>query len=820
MNMRKMKFLLATLLIAKVSIVMAGPADPNQRKAIKLDDGTMKIVQLIGDEYGYCWKSLDNGICYREIPGQKDSYVEVSELDVFREASRQRRAARRTVVAGSRSELGYPCTHLNLKGSKRVLALLVEFPDISFSSANASEYRNFFNATNYTTGKNKGSVKKYFLDQSNNQLELNFDVVGPVRLSKKSTYYGKATETANDAHAQEMVYEALELANHQVDFSQYDWEGNGTADMIVVIFAGLDQSTGGTSDNIWAHKGNIDARFDNVDIKQYACASELRKINNVEQTNSIGTICHEMSHAFGLPDTYDTTTGNYGTKRWDIMGIGVHNDDGYTPAGYTAYDKMFCLWQSPIVLREDKNVSSMRPMSEGGDFYLIPNDACEYEFFLLENRQQTGWDNGLPGHGMLVMHVDYDETLFYYNIVNRIGTISGFTNDHERMGLVLADNDTTINMNDYYIWQACQQGDLYPHKSNNSLTNTSTPAAKLFHKNIDDTNLLSKPVTNIKENGDGTISFRFANGLASQAICHLTSKNEKFRFMSDTDAKLVVDIKNDGYVDFAQKIGLYVYTNENGKLVIQQPRYIQKVSLSVGETRTLEFPLSGLTDGVNYYAYIFYYKEPNATSWSQMGGEHLFNMGDRNKFVVSMDEETITMSQTLNTVKLEATFHNESYRQYNRGIGLYTYINEDGKNIIQAPRAFVAGDIDSYSDKRLSFTLGNLKEEVEYSAYFFYYSSEIANSWTQMSGPFKIVYDPKRFALGDANGDGTISILDVVAVVNYILGRPSDAFVFKAADINGDNTIGETDVNGIGNIVLGKDPDGAGALLEYRGLSH
>ena len=89
-----------------------------------------------------------------------------------------------------------------------------------------------------------------------------------------------------------------------------------------------------------------------------------------------------------------------------------------------------------------------------------------------------------------------------------------------------------------------------------------------------------------------------------------------------------------------------------------------------------------------------------------------------------------------------------------------------------------------------------------------------------MSGPFKIVYDPKRFALGDANGDGTISILDVVAVVNYILGRPSDAFVFKAADINGDNTIDETDVNGIGNIVLGKDPDGAGALLEYRGLSH
>lgn len=803
MNTRKMKLLLVTLLMAVANTVTAGPADPNQRKTIKLDDGTVKTVQLMGDEYGYYWKSLDNSGSYREKPGQKDRYVEVSEVEVLKEATSRRRAARRPVAAGARSELGYPCTKLNLKGNKRVLALLVEFPDKSFSSANAAEYHNFFNAVNYTTGKNKGSVKEYFLAQSNNQLELNFDVVGPVKVSKNSVYYGEATESANDAHAADMVYEALALANDQVDFSQYDWEGDGKVDMVVIIFAGLDQSTGGTSDAIWSHKADIDVRLDNVNIKQYACASELRKTNDVVQMNSIGTICHEMSHGFGLPDTYDGFKKNYGTNRWDIMGIGVHNDDGYTPAGYTAYDKMFCLWQSPIVLREDQNVNSMYPMNEGGDFYLIPNDAWQDEFFLLENRQQRGWDSSLPGHGMLIMHVDYDETLFQCNITNRTGTISGLNNDHERMGLVLADNDTTINLNNYYIWQACLQGDLYPNKKNNSLTNTSTPAAKLFHNNIDDTNLLSKPVTNIRESDDGTMSFQFANGLASQAICHLTSMNEKFRFTSDTDVKLVVDIKNDGYVEFSHKIGVYVYAKENGNLVIQQPRFIQKVNLAVGETSTLEFPLSGLSDGVNYYAYIFYYKEPNATNWSQMGWEHPFNMGDRNKFVVSMDEETMTLTQALNAVTLEATFHNDSYKQYNRKIGLYTYINEDGKNVIQEPRAFVVGNIDSYGDKRLSFTLNNLKENVAYSAYFFYYSSETANNWTQMSGPFRIVYDPHQFALGDANGDGTVSILDVVAVVNYILGRPSGgAFVFEAADINGDNAIDEMDVKGIGNIVL------------------
>ena len=102
---------------------------------------------------------------------------------------------------------------------------------------------------------------------------------------------------------------------------------------------------------------------------------------------------------------------------------------------------MFCRWQQPIKLEEDAFVDNIQPMADGGNFYLIPNDTYPNEFYLLENRQLKGWDAKLPGHGMLIMHVDYDETLFHRNIVN----LNKEGNDHERCGLFLADNDPTLS---------------------------------------------------------------------------------------------------------------------------------------------------------------------------------------------------------------------------------------------------------------------------------------------------------------------------------------------------------------------------------------
>lgn len=65
--------------------------------------------------------------------------------------------------------------------------------------------------------------------------------------------------------------------------------------------------------------------------------------------------------------------------------------------------------------------------------------------------------------------------------------------------------------------------------------------------------------------------------------------------------------------------------------------------------------------------------------------------------------------------------------------------------------------------------------------------------------PMKMAY-----VMGDVNNDGTVDVVDVVAVVNFILQKPTGTFIIEAADVNKDATIDVSDVVGIVNIILGK----------------
>lgn len=47
---------------------------------------------------------------------------------------------------------------------------------------------------------------------------------------------------------------------------------------------------------------------------------------------------------------------------------------------------------------------------------------------------------------------------------------------------------------------------------------------------------------------------------------------------------------------------------------------------------------------------------------------------------------------------------------------------------------------------------------------------------------------------GDANGDGIVNVTDIVEMVNYIMNKPSDKFVFAAADVNSDGLVNVTDI--------------------------
>ena len=193
---------------------------------------------------------------------------------------------------------------------------------------------------------------------------------------------------------------------------------------------------------------------------------------------------------------YDTSgKESLGMGFYDLMSAGNYNGEGYVPAGYTSYEKMFVGWLTPQELTRDTTITGMKPLSEHGEAFIIRNDANPDEYYLLENRQRNGWDTHLPGEGLVVLHVDFDQMTWMTNRVNATPT-------HQRCTLVPADNRQRK------IWNA-QDSIPYPQAGNDNLTATSLPAANVFTSDLDSCYKLNKSVLGIKINDKGHASFTF-----------------------------------------------------------------------------------------------------------------------------------------------------------------------------------------------------------------------------------------------------------------------------------------------------------------------
>lgn len=430
----------------------------------------------------------------------------VSELSSTMDVTAVTETSTRKLSAVKRSSSVY-------NDSKKGLVILVQFSDNKFTvSDNAkSFYEDMLNTENYSSGKFIGSVHDYFYAQSAGKFDLTFDVVGPVTLSNNIAYYGANDhQGGNDARPGTMAGQACQLAADSVDFSDYDWDDDGYVDQVYIEYAGYGEADGGGSSTIWPHEWSLSSSdfrksltIDGKIVDTYACGNELAYGYATPTSSGIGTFCHEFSHCLGLPDFYDTSGGtNFGMDNWDLMDYGNYNGDGYCPAGYTSYEKWFCGWQDPTELTSACDVSNMGALSDGGATYVIYNDNNANEYYLLENRQQSGWDASLYGAGLLVLHVDYNASSWTNNSVNT-------SSSHQRLTIFHADNSAQST-------RASLAGDPYPYGAKDSLTDSSRPAATLFNKNSAGTYYMDKPITNIVQNDDGTISFQFMGGAVSK----------------------------------------------------------------------------------------------------------------------------------------------------------------------------------------------------------------------------------------------------------------------------------------------------------------
>ena len=502
-------FLLALMMVSAYAV----PAKRGVTKVITLTDGTTVSARLVGDENGHYWLGAD-GKAYLAA-GDAGTFREVdvaqvrNKAKVRRSQSNNRRAKRlaprRVGATGA------------FVGEKKGLIILVNFKDTKFKNAhNNALYQRIANEENFKYDQFVGSVYDYFHAQSDGQFLLDFDVVGPVEVSQKQAYYGKNDSQGNDQYPAKMVIEALKLIDGDVNYADYDWDGDGEVEQVYVIYAGMGESDSGDDDTIWPHEYTLDSahyygdgegpqRLDGVKIDTYACGSELNGSGTID---GIGTMCHEFSHCLGYPDFYDTDySGGQGMGYWDLMDAGSYCGDGYQPAGYTSYERWVGGWITPTELTADTTVTDMKSLQEGGESFIIYNPGNRNEYFLLENRQKTGWDESLLGKGLLILHVDYNAKAWDGNTPNDDPS-------HQRMTWIPADNEYqyfTYERTKYYTEEGMAT-DTYPYGSNNSFSKSTTPAAKFYNKTTNGSYYLDAGVMDIQQNGDGTIGFSFVNG--------------------------------------------------------------------------------------------------------------------------------------------------------------------------------------------------------------------------------------------------------------------------------------------------------------------
>lgn len=457
------------LIVAFCAIMGSVWAIPARRGGIvkTQPDGSEIVVYQHGDEH-FHWMTNEQG---EWLNMDEDGFYHVTEA-LSKEAIAAKRAASPMQVK-PKNEVASP---LNI--APRGLIILVNFADLAFTET-IEEMDSMHNAKNYTRDyeyvyrgntyqvSSEGSARQYFYDASFGQYNPQFDVIGPVTVSREYAYYGKNNvNTQFDQRPWEMVKEACVIADTllDVDFTQYDNDNDDIVDFVYVIYAGYGEADGGGANTIWPHSYQLSAagaycRLDGVRIDLYACGNEIDYYT--KKHTGIGTFCHEFSHVLGLPDLYTTEGQTHKTLgEWSILDYGPYNNDGNTPPAYSAYERFFMGWLTPEVIVDSANIrleelnSSQRALliSTEDKHNLIGNDPKSTKFYLLENRQQQGWDTYLPGHGLMLTYVQYNATRWQDNTVNNTSRSMG-------VDLIEADGKTPNSSGTGYLGKAT---DLFP----------------------------------------------------------------------------------------------------------------------------------------------------------------------------------------------------------------------------------------------------------------------------------------------------------------------------------------------------------------------
>lgn len=546
------RLIVGLLLLVTTSITMQAARAFSEPVTVAQPDGTMLTVTLHGDEYAH-WLAASDGTLLVETDGRyyvaavgdngeltatpllahnigqrsadEQQACQAQQLRrsmFFRHLDRLQQESRRAQVTSS--------SYFPHAGSPKCLVILANFSDNQFTSAQVVEqFNQYFNGETqqnmgYNEDKNLVSVRKYFEHSSHGAFTPQFDIVGPVTLPQALSYYGQDQGTTKDIRYNTFCKDAIAAVDGLVDFHDYDNDGNGTAELVCVIYAGCGQSvTGNPANTIWPKCGHQGiSTQDGVTVSYMNCSPELYRTDNTD-INGIGLFIHEFSHGMGLPDHYvkpeneSAHLNNQSPEFWDLMDYGEYEGNGYTPVPYTAWEQAAMGWIEIEELTESQNGVELKSlMREGGKAYKFGNGGSAEEWMILENVQARNTTDHVPGfrygHGLLVWHIAYN-----YSTVN-MGDYPNNVANVPRVCIVPADglviNGYLFGLGKPYTqaeYIASLGGDPFPGTGNVQALNATMGLPNYTYYSGDATP--TAELRNITENTTtGTVTFDFYTG--------------------------------------------------------------------------------------------------------------------------------------------------------------------------------------------------------------------------------------------------------------------------------------------------------------------
>jgi immune inhibitor A len=344
-----------------------------------------------------------------------------------------------------------------LRGAVRVAVVLVDFSDKAMAAGAATRFNDLFFSTGTVPN---GSVKEYFADVSGGLIDIQGTVVGPYRMPQTLAAYAGADNgmQGGTPNARTLANDAVTAADPHVNFAPYDNDGNGYVDAFIVVHAGRGAEETGAASDIWSHKWVLPAERSVDGAKIYAYLT-------IPEDAKVGVSAHELGHlVFGWPDLYDTDYSSEGIGNWCLMAGGSWGLGGDRPVHPSAWCKATQGWINVITQTTNADITITDVKTSRNAYRLWKDGAGGNEYFLVENRQQVGFDASLPGQGLLIWHIDE-------------ATAGNSNESHYKVALMQADGlrqlEGNVNRGD--------GGDPFPGSTGNaSFTDTSTPNSKSY----------------------------------------------------------------------------------------------------------------------------------------------------------------------------------------------------------------------------------------------------------------------------------------------------------------------------------------------------